>query len=126
MRGNTYVYNMFRNNVSSDATNIMKITDNALAMLKQRVASSSAWGARLKISGGGCGGYTYELSYAEMPDLTDVVYKNILAVDSLSWDYVKDATLEWQVHGVQEEFVIQNEQVETGRCGCGESFYMER
>ena len=104
----------------------MKITDSALTKLKERTALSNAWGVRLSIKGGGCGGYTYELSYAEMPDLTDVVYKNILAVDSLSWDYLKDATLEWQVHGVQEEFVIQNEQLESGRCGCGESFYMDK
>jgi len=102
----------------------MKITDDALAKLKERTASSDAWGVRLSVKGGGCGGYTYELSYADMPDLTDVVYKNILAVDSLSWDYVKDATLEWQINGLQEEFVIQNLK-EAGRCGCGESFYME-
>ncbi len=104
----------------------MKITDDALTKLKERTASSDAWGVRLSVKGGGCGGYTYELSYADMPDLTDVVYKNILAVDSLSWDYVKDATLEWQINGVQEEFVIQNEKQESGRCGCGESFYMEK
>jgi len=104
----------------------MKITDDALTKLKERTASSDAWGVRLSIKGGGCGGYTYELSYADMPDLTDVVYKNIVAVDSLSWDYVKDATLEWQVEGVQEEFVIRNEQTESGRCGCGESFYMDK
>ena len=104
----------------------MVITDTALEKLKERTASSNAWGVRLSVKGGGCGGYTYELSYADMPDLTDVVYKNILAVDSLSWDYVKDATLEWQINGVQEEFVIQNEKQESGRCGCGESFYMEK
>ncbi len=104
----------------------MNITKQALTKLQERVASEQVWGARLSVKGGGCGGYTYELSYAEMPDLTDVVYKNILAVDSLSWDYVKDATLEWQVRGLQEEFVIQNEQIESGRCGCGESFYMEK
>ena len=104
----------------------MNITKQALTKLQERVASEQVWGARLSVKGGGCGGYTYELSYAEMPDLTDVVYKNILAVDSLSWDYVKDATLEWQINGVQEEFVIQNEKQESGRCGCGESFYMEK
>ena len=104
----------------------MNITKQALTKLQERVASEQVWGARLSVKGGGCGGSTYELSYAEMPDLTDVVYKNILAVDSLSWDYVKDATLEWQINGVQEEFVIQNEKQESGRCGCGESFYMEK
>ena len=114
---------MFWNNVSSDATNIMKITDNALAMLKQRVASSSAWGARLKVTGGGCGGYTYELSYAESPDLTDVIYQDILVIDIYSKEYLTDAKLDWVVNGLNEEFVITNNQ-ESGRCGCGESFYI--
>ena len=87
----------------------MKITDSALTKLKERTALSNAWGVRLSIKGGGCGGYTYELSYADMPSLTDVVYDNILAVDSHSNGFLLEATLEWQIHGVQEEFVIQNE-----------------
>ena len=124
MRGNSYVYNMFRNNVSSDATNTMKITDKALAMLKQRVASSNTWGARLKVSGGGCGGYTYELTYAETPELiTDIVYQDILVIDIYSKEYLRDAELDWQINGLNEEFVITNNQ-ESGRCGCGESFYI--
>ena len=45
----------------------MKITDDALTKLKERTASSDARGVRLSIKGGGCGGYTYELSYADMP-----------------------------------------------------------
>ena len=101
----------------------MNITDKALAMLKQRVASSSSWGARLSVTGGGCGGYTYELSYAESPNLTDVVYQNILAIDIHSKEYLTDATLDWVVNGLNEEFVITNNQ-ESGRCGCGESFYL--
>jgi len=104
----------------------MKITKAALTKLQERRASSETWGIRLSIKGGGCGGYTYELSYEEMPSLTDIVYQNIIAVDSYSDSYLKDATLEWQVNGVQEEFVIQNEQLESGRCGCGESFYMDK
>ena len=48
-------------------TNHMIITDSALARLKQRIASSDAWDIRLSIKGGGCGGNTYELSYADMP-----------------------------------------------------------
>jgi Fe-S cluster assembly iron-binding protein IscA len=40
--------------------------------------------------------------------------------------FLQDATLEWQINGIQQEFVIQNENLEAGRCGCGESFYMER
>ena len=123
MRGCYYVHSMFWNNVSSDATTTMKITDKALAMLKQRVASSSAWGARLKVTGGGCGGYTYELSYAESPDLTDVIYQKILVIDIYSKEYLTDAKLDWVVNGLNEEFVITNNQ-ESGRCGCGESFYI--
>ena len=114
---------MFWNNVSSDATITMKITGKALTMLKHRVASSSAWGARLKVTGGGCEGYTYELSYAESPDLTDVIYQDILVIDIYSKEYLTDAKLDWVVNGLNEEFVITNNQ-ESGRCGCGESFYI--
>ena len=123
MRGNIYVYNYVWNTVSSDATNTMIVTDKALAMLEQRVASSQAWGARLTVSSGGCGGYTYELSYAESPDLTDRIYQKILVIDMLSEEYLKDAKLDWVVNGLNEEFEITNNQ-ESGRCGCGESFYI--
>ena len=123
MRGNVYVYNYVWNTVSSDATNTMIVTDKALAMLEQRVASSQAWGARLTVKGGGCGGYSYELSYAESPDLTDRIYQNILVIDMLSEEYLDDAKLDWVVNGLNEEFQITNNQ-ESGRCGCGESFYI--
>ena len=122
MRGNYYVHSMFRNHVFGNVTT-MVITKEALAMLEQRVASSNAWGARLSVSGGGCGGYTYELSYAESPNLTDIVYNNILVVDIHSKEYLKDAKLDWVVSELQEMFEITNEQ-ESGRCGCGESFYI--
>jgi|TARA_R110001592_G_scaffold124538_2_gene333454 iron-sulfur cluster assembly protein len=123
MRGNYYVYILFWNYVSSDAT-IMVITNKALAMLEQRVASSSnAWGARLTVRKGGCGGYTYDLSYAETPSLNDVVYHNILVVDLLSTEYLEDAEMDWVVTGLNEEFRITNNK-ESGRCGCGESFYI--
>ena len=124
MRGDYYVYSMFWNYVASNATiTLMLITDKALAMLKQRVASSSAWGARLSISGGGCGGYTYELSYAESPNLTDIVYHDILVVDIQSKEYLVDAKLDWVVSELNEMFQITNAK-ESGRCGCGESFYI--
>ena len=103
----------------------MIITKQALQKLQERVASAKVWGARLSITGGGCGGYMYELSYEDMPGLTDIVYQNILAVDSTSSDYLKEAKLTWQINGVQEEFIIENTKLESGRCGCGESFYME-
>ena len=103
----------------------MIITEQALKKLQERVASAEVWGARLSITGGGCGGYMYELSYEDMPGLTDIVYQNILAVDSTSSDYLQEAKLTWQINGVQEEFIIENTKLESGRCGCGESFYME-
>jgi iron-sulfur cluster assembly protein len=110
--------------VDSHVTLNMKITELALDKLKQRIASSNnAWGIRLSIKGGGCGGYTYELSYAENHDLTDIVYQEILVVDLLSTEYLKDAKLDWMVNGLNEEFTITNNQ-ESGRCGCGESFYI--
>ena len=101
----------------------MNITETALTKLQERVASSDAWGARLKVSGGGCGGYTYELTYAESPELTDRIYQDILVIDIYSQEYLTDAELDWQVNGLNEEFIIKNNQ-ESGLCGCGESFYL--
>jgi len=50
--------------VDRHVTTIMRITELALDKLKQRIASSSnAWGIRLSIKGGGCGGYTYEHTF---------------------------------------------------------------
>ena len=124
MRGNYYDDIMLWNHVSSDATNSMIITNTALAMLQQRVASSSnAWGARLTVRNSGCGGYSYDLSYAESPNLNDVVYHNILVVDMLSSEYLEDAKMDWVVDKLNEEFRITNNK-ESGRCGCGESFYI--
>jgi len=124
MRGDYYDVIMFWNYVSSDAANSMIITNTALAMLQQRVASSSnAWGARLTVRNSGCGGYSYDLSYAESPNLNDVVYHNILVVDMLSSEYLEDAKMDWVVDKLNEEFRITNNK-ESGRCGCGESFYI--
>jgi iron-sulfur cluster assembly protein len=100
----------------------VQITSAALKNLKKRVASNH-WGARLKVSGGGCGGYTYELSHAESHDLTDIVYQEILVIDILSNKYLTDAILDWKTDDFSESFHIVNEQ-EAGRCGCGESFYI--
>ena len=102
---------------------IMKITEKALFNLKERVASKQTWGARLSITGGGCGGYMYDLNFEEMPSLTDIVYSNILAVDITSHEYLQDAVLDWKEDKLTQEFVVEN-LGESGRCGCGESFYL--
>jgi len=103
----------------------VQITSIALENLNKRVASSvKTLGARLRVKGGGCGGYTYELSHAESRDLTDIVYQEILVVDKLSEEYLKNAILDWKVDELNESFHIVNEN-ETGRCGCGESFYIQ-
>ena len=78
------------------------------------------------IKGGGCGGYTYELSYEYENNLADVIYQNILVLDTATDQYLNQATLGWEIDGVQAEFVILNNTQESGRCGCGESFYMDK
>ena len=123
MRGNTYVYNMFRNNVSSDATNTMKITDKALAMLKQRVASSNTWGARLKVSGGGCGGYEYLIEYAEEIKEDDNILdfgKFIIVIDPISQPLIEGSTLDFHKEAFNQNIKIANPNVEMA-CGCGVS-----
>ena len=56
-------------------------------------------------------------------NISNTGYQEILVVDILSNKYLTDAILDWKTDDFSESFHIVNEQ-ETGRCGCGESFYI--
>ena len=60
----------------------------------------------------------------QQPNLNDMVYQNILYIDTLSLPFVEQVKIDWEQSILGEEFVFINP-LETTRCGCGESFHME-
>jgi iron-sulfur cluster insertion protein len=87
---------------------------------------------RVSITGGGCSGFQYGFSFDEEINEDDTIVeqncsnneKSVkLLVDSMSYQYLHDAEIDY-VQGIQgEQFVIRNPNAKT-TCGCGSSFSM--
>ena len=88
---------------------------------------------RVSITGGGCSGFQYGFSFDEVINDDDtIVEQNCsnnestvkLLIDSMSYQYLHDAEIDY-IQGIQgEQFVIRNPNAKT-TCGCGSSFSME-
>jgi iron-sulfur cluster insertion protein len=88
---------------------------------------------RVSITGGGCSGFQYGFSFDEDINEDDTIIEqqcsngedNVkLLVDSMSYQYLYHAEIDY-IQGIQgEQFVIRNPNAKT-TCGCGSSFSME-
>ena len=85
---------------------------------------------RVYITGGGCSGFQYGFTFDEKINEDDTVIEQRcsdeqlsvkLLVDSMSFQYLTEAEIDY-VQGIQgEQFVIRNPNAKT-TCGCGSSF----
>ena len=85
---------------------------------------------RVYITGGGCSGFQYGFTFDEAILDDDIIIEKYssedkaavkLLIDSMSYQYLKDAEIDY-VQGIQgEQFVIRNPNAKT-TCGCGSSF----
>ena len=109
----------------------IQITDSAMAQIKTLLdkAPEGATGLRLSIGATGCSGNSYKMEYAQGDVSTDDLIEDngaqIYIPKIYSWmligttiDYITD-----ELGNARFEFINPNE---TGRCGCGESFQVER
>jgi iron-sulfur cluster insertion protein len=88
---------------------------------------------RVYITGGGCSGFQYGFTFDEKIQEDDTIIEQQcsenqstvkLLVDSMSYQYLKDAEIDY-VQGIQgEQFVIRNPNAKT-TCGCGSSFSID-
>lgn len=79
---------------------------------------------RVFVTGGGCSGFSYGFTFDEDVAEDDSVVENCgvtLVVDSMSYQYLSGAEVDYRedLHGAQ--FVIQNPNA-SSTCGCGNSF----
>jgi len=101
------------------------MTDRAAAKV-QEIASAedlSSQGLRLRVVGGGCAGFTYDLYFEDQTTDMDEHFESKgvkLYVDPLSFQYLTDTEIDY-VEGVHGSgFKFNNPNV-TGSCGCGSS-----
>jgi len=88
---------------------------------------------RVYITGGGCSGFQYVFTFDQHIQEDDTVIeqtcsdgiKNVkLLVDPMSFQYLKEAEIDYTQNLQGEQFVIRNPNAKT-TCGCGSSFSID-
>jgi iron-sulfur cluster insertion protein len=105
---------------------MVKVTDNAFSKIKDLIVEEKNpnMALRMSVKGGGCSGFQYEFSFDETQEEDDFVIEKDdvkVFVDSMSAQYLMEATLDYKEEKFNSQFVITNPEVK-GTCGCGSSF----
>ncbi|KTC78230.1 iron-sulfur cluster insertion protein ErpA [Legionella brunensis] len=88
---------------------------------------------RVFVTGGGCSGFQYGFTFDEKIQEDDTVIEQTcsngessvqLLVDSMSYQYLHSAEIDYVQNIQGEQFVIRNPNAKT-TCGCGSSFSVE-
>jgi len=76
---------------------------------------------RLTVSGGGCSGFKYDMSFDELVGDDDVLFDDCVVTDTTSLTLLSGSTIDYVTSLMGENFKITNPNAASG-CGCGESF----
>ena len=92
-------------------------------LTKEGVPAESGW-LRIGVQGGGCSGLSYAMRLETQARDRDKVFEEHgarLFVDSKSFLYLNDTTLDYEESLIRQGFVFQNPNAARS-CGCGSSF----
>ena len=101
----------------------MIFTDTAARKAKFFMGEES-FHLRVFVTGGGCSGFEYGFTLDEDIEEDDSTFENDgvqLVVDSLSYQYLEGAEIDFMENLQGARFVVTNPNAET-TCGCGNSF----
>ena len=82
---------------------------------------------RLLVDSGGCSGFSYKFKVDKSIDETnDIIIleegnKNIFVTDKISFNYLKNSSVDWVESLTNSQFTISNP-IAKSSCGCGSSF----
>ena len=82
---------------------------------------------RLLVDSGGCSGFSYKFSVdISIDDSNDITIleednKNIFVTDKISFNYLKNSSIDWVESLTNSQFTISNP-IAKSSCGCGSSF----
>jgi iron-sulfur cluster insertion protein len=80
-------------------------------------------GVRIFVSGGGCGGMTYGMTFVEQPNEFDCVLESNgvkIYVDAVALGFLEGVEIDFKTQGVNKSFVFKNVFANTGGAGtCG-------
>lgn len=101
-------------------------TDDAAEKVAQLIEEEGNPDLKLRVfvQGGGCSGFQYGFTFDEIvnEDDTTMVKNGVqLLIDSMSYQYLVGAEIDYKDDINGSQFVIKNPQA-TSTCGCGSSF----
>src|SRR5437763_15401970 len=101
-------------------------TDSAAAKVAQLIEEEGTPDLQLRVfvQGGGCSGFQYGFTFDEVvnEDDTTMVKNGVtLLIDSMSYQYLVGAEIDYKEDLEGAQFVIKNPNATT-TCGCGSSF----
>lgn len=107
----------------------MIFTDSAASKVQSLIAEENnpALHLRVYITGGGCSGFQYGFTFDEEQREDDFCVENLgvkLLVDPQSFQYLKNAEIDYREDVSGAQFIIRNPNAKT-TCGCGSSFDVE-
>lgn len=110
-------------------TDEVNVSPSALEKLVELLSSEEEVnGVRIFVSGGGCGGMTYGMTFSEAPTEFDSILEKdglTMYVDSVAMAYLKGVEIDYVEQGMGASFVFRNVFAATGGTGacsaCGAS-----
>jgi iron-sulfur cluster insertion protein len=104
----------------------LSFSDSAATKVKQLIDEEGNPDLKLRVfvQGGGCSGFQYGFTFDEVTNEDDTaMVKNgvTLLIDSMSYQYLVGAEIDYKEDLEGAQFVIKNPNATT-TCGCGSSF----
>ncbi len=101
-------------------------TEAAAAKVKNLIEEDGNPGLKLRVfvQGGGCSGFQYGFTFDETINEDDTTMEKngvMLLIDSMSYQYLVGAEIDYKEDLEGSQFVIKNPNATT-TCGCGSSF----
>ena len=105
---------------------MVTLTDKAAQKVQtlQQQEGKPGYALRLRVVGGGCSGYSYNMDLEEKPGDGDSIFEDQgvkIFVDPKSLSMVDNCQVDWVDAMTGAGFTIQNPNAK-GSCGCGHSF----
>jgi iron-sulfur cluster insertion protein len=113
-------------NAAVEMPSPLQFSDAAAAKVKQLIdeEGNAALKLRVFVQGGGCSGFQYGFTFDEVVNDDDTAMERngvTLLIDSMSYQYLVGAEIDYKEDIEGAQFVIKNPNATT-TCGCGSSF----
>lgn len=105
---------------------MISLTESSVSKIKDLLAEENNPNIKLRVfvQGGGCSGMSYGFAFDEEQNEDDFTVEKdgvTLLVDSMSMQYLSEATIDYKEDLMGANFTIKNPNAQT-TCGCGSSF----